>query len=370
MEEAGTSAAEPDKSPAPLTRANLALRLVGIAAGVGGIAGLFLYCGDWLTPHALTPARIIDRFEEVNGRQSGFRRNHAKGVCFSGYFESNGNGVAISKAAVFSAGRVPVVGRFALAGGHPFVADAPDIVRSMAVLFKLPTGEEWRSGMNNIPVFVVSTPRAFYDQLGATAPDPATGKPDPAKVKAFFAEYPESARAIQLIRSHPPASGFENSTFNSLNAFRFINANGDVANVRWSMVSEQPFEPSGATQPAQADKNYLFDALIASIHHHPLRWRLVVTIAQPGDPTNDATLPWPPDRHQVDTGTLTIDHVESEDTSPVRDINFDPLVLPSGIAGSDDPLPAARSAAYSVSFIRREGEKKQPSAVSDSETGK
>jgi catalase len=67
---------------------------------------------------------------------------------------------------------------------------------------------------------------------------------------------------------------------------------------------------------------------------------------------------------------LTIDSIESEDTSPTRDINFDPLVLPDGIAPSDDPLLSARSAAYSQSFTRREGEHKEPSAVSTEEVGK
>jgi catalase len=134
------------------------------------------------------------------------------------------------------------------------------------------------------------------------------------------------------------------------------------------MAPIQPFEPVGTGDPGQSDKNYLFDALIADIRSHPLQWRLVVTVGQPGDPTNDATLPWPPDRQQVDVGTLTIDHIESEDTSPTRDINFDPLVLPNGIAGSDDPLLSARSAAYSQSFTRREGEHKEPSAVSTAET--
>jgi catalase len=114
----------------------------------------------------------------------------------------------------------------------------------------------------------------------------------------------------------------------------------------------------------------LFDALIASIHAKPLQWHLVVTVGQPGDPTADATLPWPPDRQQVDVGLLTLDRIESEDTSPVRDINFDPLVLPNGMAASDDPLLSARSAAYSQSFTRREGERKEPSAVSAAETGR
>jgi catalase len=313
---------------------------------------------------------MINTFEQVNGLHPGFRRNHAKGVCINGYFDSNGRGVALSKAAVFPPGRVPVIGRFALAGGQPYAADAPHTVRSMAILFKLPDGEEWRIGINNIPVFPVKTPQGFYDLLLASAPDPATGKPDPAKMNAFLARHPEAAKAMPLIGNHPVSSGFDNSTYNSLNAFRFINANGAVVPVRWSMLPVQPFEPISTTDPGKADKNYLFNALIASIHSHPLQWRLIVTLGQPGDPTDDATIPWPADRQQVEVGTLTIDRVESEDTSPARDINFDPLILPDGIAGSDDPLLSTRSAAYSQSFTRREGERKEPSAVSTAETEK
>ena len=355
---------------AELPRASLILRFATIGIVVAGIAGLFAYAGGWLTAHRLTPNSIIDTFEEVNGPHPGFRRNHAKGVCVSGYFDSNGQGVALSKAAVFRAGRVPVIGRFALAGGQPYAADLLQTVRSMALLFKLPDGEEWRTGMNNIPVFPVKTAQAFHDQLLASAPDPATGKSDPAKMKAFLASYPETAKAISLIGNRQISSGFDNSTYNSLNAFRFINASGAVVPVRWSMVSAQPFEPISTADPGKPDKNYLFDALIASIHSHPLQWRLVVTVGAPGDPTDDATIPWPPDRQQVEVGTLTIDHVESEDTSPARDINFDPLILPDGIAGSDDPLLSARSATYSQSFTRREGERKQPSAISVPETKK
>jgi catalase len=323
-----------------------------------------------LTPHKLTPASIIHRFQQVNGIHPGFRRNHAKGVCIAGYFESNGRGIALSKASVFLPGRVPIIGRFSLAGGQPYVADAPLTIRGLGILFEMPDGEEWRTAMIDIPVFTVNTAQGFYDQLLAGALDPATGKPDPGRMSAFLHKHPESAKALQLIHSHPPSSEFASSTFNSLNAFRFINAAGAVVPVRWSMVPAQPFEPISTADSAREDKNYLFDALIASIHKNPLQWHLIITIGQPGDPTNDATLPWPPDRQQVDVGTLTIDHVESEETSPARDINFDPLILPNGIATSDDPLLSARSAAYSVSFTRREGEQKEPSAVTAAETGK
>jgi catalase len=321
-----------------------------------------------LPPHEVSPLAMINTFEQNNGPHPGFRRIHAKGVGVTGYFESNGRGVALSKASVFLPGRVPIVGRLSLAPGQPYLADTPSTPRGMAILFKLPDGEEWRTAMLNRPVFIVNTPQGFSDLLLASASYPATDNPDPARMQAFLVKHPESAKAIQLIRSQPVSSGFENSTYYGLNAFRFINANGTVVPVRWAMVPAQPFEPVSTTGPGQHDKNYLFDALIASIHSHPLQWHLVITVARPGDPTNDATVPWPTDRLQVDAGTLTIDHVESDDTSPARDLNFDPLVLPSGIAASDDPLLSTRSAAYSVSFTRRESEQKEPSAVSPAET--
>jgi catalase len=360
-----------NQTPLPeLPKANLIMRFTSIGAVLVGIVGLFAYAGGWLTPRNLTPASLIDTFEKVNGLHPGFRRNHAKGVCISGYFESNGRGVALSRASVFHPGRVPIIGRFSLAGGQPYFADAPHTIRGMAILFKLPNGEEWRTAMTNIPVFSVKTVQGFHDQLLASAPDPATGKPDPAKMKAFLASYPETAKAMELIGNHPVSSGFDNSTYNSLNAFRFINASGVAVPVRWSMVPVQPFEPISTTDPEKAGKNYLFDALIASIQSHPLQWHLVVTVGEPGDPTNDPTIPWSPNRQQIDVGTLTVDRVESDDTSPARDINFDPLALPDGIAASDDPLLSPRSAAYSQSFTRREGEPKEPSAVSTAETEK
>src|SRR5580698_8339344 len=137
---ADMNASETDESsetpPAPLRGAGLALRFVLVGAVMAGIVGLFLYAGGWFTPHALSPATMINTFEQVNGAHSGFRRNHAKGVCVSGYFEGNGRGIVLSKALVFLPGRVPVIGRFALAGGEPYQADAPHTVRSLALLFK------------------------------------------------------------------------------------------------------------------------------------------------------------------------------------------------------------------------------------------
>src|SRR5262249_7299069 len=160
-----------------------------------------------------------------------------------------------------------------------------------------------------------------------------TGKPDPAKMKELLDRHPETVQALTLIKSQPFSSGFANSTFHSLHAFRFINAAGDSVPVRWILAPLQPFHAASAAA-TPPDKSYLFDALIAQIHRQPLRWHLVLIVGQPGDPTNDPSAAWPAEREQVDVGTVTLDRVESDDTSPARDINFDPLVLPAGIAPS------------------------------------
>lgn len=55
-------------------------------------------------------------------------------------------------------------------------------------------------------------------------------------------------------------------------------------------------------------------------------------------------------------GTLSLDHAQPQASGPCRDLNYDPLILPKGIAASNDPILAARSSVYSQSFNRRERE--------------
>jgi len=357
--------------PPSLTLAVTAARLAVIGAAMSTVALAFAYVGGWLSPHRLTQDRMMQAFQDVNGSHPGFRRNHAKGVCVFGWFDSSGAAASLSKAALVQAGeRAQVIGRFALAGGMPAQADTSVQVRSMALRFLARGGGEWRTGMNDIPVFPVNSAQGFYDQLLAGRPDPTTGKPDPAALKAFLARHPETVRAGSLIKARAISSGFADSTFNSLNAFRFVNAAGVSTSVRWAMEPLQPVLAEAPAQAARADKNYLFDDLIAQIRQHPLKWRLMVTVGEPGDPTGDATLPWPKERQRVDAGTLTLNAISSEDAGGAcTDINYDPLVLPPGIEASDDPLLSARSAAYARSFTVRAEEKarKAPSAVTPQE---
>jgi catalase len=364
-DEPDDQSAEPKRAESPW---RTALTRRGALLGMGAVAGFavvdvggFAYAGGWLRPDALTPPRFTDRFEHIYGRHDGFRRNHAKGLSATGTFVSSGAGAAICRAAVFQQGTVPLVGRFSLGGGLPDQADKPDTVRGLGLLFQGPDGQQWRTAMINLPVFTDSTPEGFYERLLASKPLPKTGKPDPQKMAAFLDRHPETAAAMKIIKQSPPSAGFADSTFHGLNAFWFTNGAGATVPVRWSVVPE---DAGGAVVPGSPrGKDFLFDDLIRTLAQRPLKWRLVLTVGEPGDPTNDATKPWPQSRRTIDAGTITITAVQTEEAGNGRDVNFDPLVLPDGITASDDPLPAARSAVYARSFTRRAEEPKSPSEV-------
>lgn len=341
----------------------VALRLAAIGGVLLVLSVAFAMAAGWLPPHRLAPAAIIDSLEAHDGRHPGFRRAHAKGLCIEGSFLSNGNGALLSKAGIFAKASSPVIGRFSTGGGQPYAPDGRLAFRSLALSLTQANGEQWRMALDDTPMFLVATPQAFVDFQRATAPDPRTGKPDPVRVDAYMAEHPETRAFLRWQQDTPLSTSFANDTYYSINAFRFIDDAGKTWMVRWSFEPETPFEAIDKATLGAQPPNFLFDDVIARFARSPLRWRLIVTVAEPGDTTNDATKVWPADRNRIDVGTLVIDRALVEENGNCRNITFDPLILPSGIAPSDDPLLPARSGAYASSLARRDGEHGEPSAL-------
>src|ERR1700687_1219308 len=89
----------------PVANAGALVRLGAVGALMLGVAGAFACVGGWLSPVRLTQDRMMAAFKDANGVHAGFRRNHAKGVCVTGWFESSGQGAALSEAAVFGSDR-------------------------------------------------------------------------------------------------------------------------------------------------------------------------------------------------------------------------------------------------------------------------
>src|SRR6516164_2758284 len=157
--------AQPSQSPRRSTFGSLVL----IALVIGAGAAAFAYTAGWFSPQRLTPEKMVAALAPPTGVALGHRRNHAKGICFTGVFEANGAGSALSKAQVFTRGQYPVLGRFNLGTADPNAPDATVRVRGMGLQIATPDEQLWRSAMINPPVFAVSTPQAFYELLLASA---------------------------------------------------------------------------------------------------------------------------------------------------------------------------------------------------------
>ena len=324
-----------------------------IAAVVAFGAAVFAYTAGWFSPDRLTPDRMVAAFESPPpGAPLGHRRNHAKGVCFTGIFEANGAGSELSKAQAFAQGKYPVLGRFNLGTPDPNAADATVRVRGLSLSIATPDGQEWRSAMINSPVFTVSTPDAFYELLRAA------GSKDANAMPAFAGAHPEFAKFADWASNRPWTGSYAEERFNSLNSFIFADNSGAEHAVRWSMIpAAQPVAVS-PEELAKRAPDFLEQEIAERIRSGPLRWTLSVTVANPGDPTADPTVAWPEDRRTIEVGALIVQAIQAEPDGPCRDINFDPTVLPGGIRTSDDPFPAARSAAYAKSYDLRTSEAK------------
>jgi catalase len=100
--------------------------------------------------------------------------------------------------------------------------------------------------------------------------------------------------------------------------------------------------------------NALFEDVIGRLRAGPLVWRMLVTLGEPSDAVDDATVPWPADRRSIEIGTLT--SADTGGPGNAGDMIFDPLILPPGIEPSGDLLLSARSAVYTASLRRRSGD--------------
>ena len=338
------------RQPLPSRSVFGSLALIGVV--VAGAAAAFAYTAGWFSPRRLTPDKVVDAFTPPTGAPLGHRRNHAKGICFTGRFESNGGGSALSRAQVFTRGQYPALGRFNLGTADPNAPDATVRVRGMGLRISTPDGQEWRTAMVDPPFFPVSTPQAFYELLLASA------SKDASAMRTFSGAHPEIAAFGAWAKSAPWTGSYAENRFNGLNAFIFVDNSGAEHAVRWSLLPAAQPVPVSPDDLAKRGPNFLEEEIAERVRGGPLRWTMVVTVANPGDPTADPSQPWPQDRRTVEVGTLTVEKIEAERDGPCRDINFDPTVLPSGMRTSDDPFPAARSSVYAKSYDRRTAEAK------------
>lgn len=304
------------------------------------------------------PGAVIDTFEKVaGGPQKGMRRNHSKGFCAIGTFSGSSEARKYSSSALFSEKSVPVTARFSLALPVPGAPDSAKSPRGLGLQFKLPKDELQQTAMINAPIFPFSTPNALYESVRLNLPDPATGKPDPEKAKAFFAAHPEAKPFLAWITTHNPPPSYAEADYGSLSAYKFIKGKKETW-VRWRFVPRDGVKYLSDAELAAAPHDFLEQKLTERLKKGPVQWDMVVTVGEKGDSTVDPSSPWPAGRKEFKAGVLTLTKGGADAAGTCEDINYDPNVTSAGIEPSaDDPVLQYRSAAYAESYTRRMGEK-------------
>ena len=314
----------------------------------------------WFSPAALAqqplPVAQVDALEGLFGKHAGARRSGAKGVCASGYFVGNTVGRTETPSAIFSGEKVPAVLRFSVGGGNPKASDKGRSVRGLAVDLKAANGEAWQSANISAPVFFVAKPEQFATFLQARTPDPATGKPDPAKLKAFNDANPETLRQAAWLARNPVPASYGSTNYWSTNAFHLVNTKGERKTVRWQFEPVQGTMGLSEEQLKSFSDDYLVDELRRRVGATPLVFDLKFQVAEAGDPLLDPTAAWPDSRRLLPVGQLVIDRVEPAAGGACERMTYNPLVLPKGIEASADPVLLARAAPYALSLGRRLGE--------------
>jgi catalase len=81
-----------------------------------------------------------------------------------------------------------------------------------------------------------------------------------------------------------------------------------------------------------------------------------VQLAEQEDVITDPSTPWPANRPQIVLGTLSLTRFVDNSDPEIPTLFFSPMNLVPGIAASADPLLAARTRSYAISYGRRQSE--------------
>jgi catalase len=257
------------------------------------------------------PQQIADVMSQLNGGvHTGFRFAHAKGLVLTGTFTPAKGASSISRAAHLRGKPVPVTVRLSDGTGIPQINDDnPNASpRGMAIRFALPGGASTDIVANSHNVIIDSKPLpASFAQLG------------------FFGN----------------------------NASVFVDSAGARRTGRYQILPVAGIKHLDSSSAAKLSPNYLFDELSHRIARGPIKYRLVVQLANPGDQTNDGSMVWPDDRKRVELGTISLTKIAPNNEELQRSFTFNPIFITDGIQLSDDPFVPLRSAVYALSAAHR-----------------
>jgi catalase len=307
--------------------------------------------GDSAAGTGSTPAQLVDALNLVFGKQTDNRAVHAKGIVLHGRFLPSRAAADLSKAPHFQKKSVPLTVRFSNFAGIPTIPDNDGLAnpRGLALKFKLPDGTDSdlvTHSFNGFPSPTADDFRQFLIALGTSGPNVA----HPTPADAYLAAHPVAKTFLESQK--PPPVSYGTLSYYGVNTFKFTNAHGKSRYGRYRIVPEAGEHVLTAEQAKQAPAGYLADEIRQRTARSPVRFRMLVQLAAEGDKLEDPSIAWPETRPTIDVGVIEINSVSADNDTEQRALMFLPTSLPAGIEAAD-PMIAARSAAYPVSYARR-----------------
>lgn len=292
-------------------------------------------------------ADAVDVINDAFGRHPGFRALHAKGTLCRGTFTPTPDGAELTQASVMNSGQLEATFRFSNGSGNPSDPDWRPDPRGLAAKIYLPDGGRFDLVCVSTPRFPMSTPEGFIELVRAQG----AGRAAVLKLPLVLARHPEALRALPASAPslRPPAS-YAVIPYHGIHAFKWTDAQGGSRFVRYRLDPEAASETIAPWAARRRGADYLQEDLRSRF---PMRFKLSVQIAIPGDPIDDPSAPWPSARRTVQVGSYSIDGLETERETGGDVLVFDPTRVVDGIELSDDPVLRFRHDAYSESVERR-----------------
>lgn len=297
---------------------------------------------------------LLAQFHKIFGPHPGFRPAHAKGLMLTGTFTPAPGASSLTTAPHIQRESTPVTARFSNSTGLPDIPDSKPEAnpRGLAIRFNLADHVHTDIVSHSTDGFPTRDGYEFLEFLRAAAtsgPEVASPKP----IEKFLGTHPAALRFVQTPKPFP--SSLARDTYFGVTAFRFTNAAGETRCGRYRIVPEagNDYLASDAT----IRENHHYEELEHRLKQSPVRFKIYVQIAAPGDVTDDATIHWPEERELVEFGALELNRVLPDSLVQQKHIIFDPIPRIDGIEPSADPLLELRAAIYLLSGRERRAAK-------------
>ena len=296
---------------------------------------------------------ILQQFEAIFGLHPGFRPPHAKGTMLKGTFTPADNASSLTRAPHVLRESTPVTVRFSDSTGIPVIPDNDPNAnpRGLAIRFNLAEHVHTDIVSHSTDGFPTRTGQEFLEFLRAVAASTDPSKPSPSPVEIFLGTHPKALEFVQTPK--PPPSSFARESYFGVTAMRFTNKEGVSRYGRYRIVPDAGNDHLDDSTAAGKSANYLFDEVAERIAKGPIKFRLLVQLANDGDTVDDATIHWPEDRTLLDLGAIVLTEPVPDNDPEAKRIIFDPIPRVDGIEPSNDPLLELRAAIYLLSGRRR-----------------